>query len=116
VATPLLLHCIRARDDPGEVKFNRICVMYPCVGFSDVVAMCRIMRLCIIEFIARCDTFELHLLEFENTLVDWNTLQIDDKVDDEGRFEVVVQEEPMTPIKYVKGVVLKKLTPKKKMV
>jgi hypothetical protein len=34
-------------------------VKYPCVGFSDVVAMCRIMRLCIIEFVAH--TFELHL-------------------------------------------------------
>jgi hypothetical protein len=66
--------------------------MYPCVGFSDV-AMCRIMRLCIIEFVALCDTFELHLYEFENTLVDWDTLQIDDKVDDEDRFEVPSEEQ-----------------------
>jgi hypothetical protein len=29
---------------------------------------------------------------------------------------VVVQEEPMTPTKYVKCIVFKKLTPKKKMV
>jgi hypothetical protein len=72
---------------------NQICVMYPCVGFSDVVAMCRIMRLCIIEFVALCDTFELHLYEFENTLIDWDTLQIDDKVDDEGRFEVPSEEQ-----------------------
>jgi hypothetical protein len=49
--------CIVSGRATAQVKYP--CVMYPCVGFSDVVAMCRIMRLCIIEFVAH--TFELHL-------------------------------------------------------
>jgi hypothetical protein len=40
--------------------------MYPCVGFSDVVAMCRIMRLCIIEFVTLlnciCRNLRIHWL------------------------------------------------------
>jgi hypothetical protein len=31
-----------------------------------------------------CSRFELNLLEFDNAFVDCNTLQIDDKLDDEG--------------------------------
>jgi hypothetical protein len=37
-----------------------------------------------LAFAAMCSRFELNLLEFDNTFVDWDTLQIDDKLDDEG--------------------------------